>query len=153
MSKKLHAHLKFDPNRLKICKPKLAPDQIETNGTVDELESIEKRKIKEMNELKAILSKKDSILKEIEALTQEKERLKSNCNALKQDQDEEELAYSLFMPSVSQLSDNNNTSDKVASKITLCQACKKEANFMCSACRGAHYCSIECQVIKNGAFV
>ena len=28
----------------------------------------------------------------------------------------------------------------------MCKACKKEASFMCSACRGAHYCSLECQV-------
>ena len=28
----------------------------------------------------------------------------------------------------------------------VCKACKKEASFMCSACRGAHYCSLECQV-------
>jgi len=28
-----------------------------------------------------------------------------------------------------------------------CKACQKEANFMCSACRGAHYCSLECQVL------
>ena len=28
----------------------------------------------------------------------------------------------------------------------ICEGCKKEANFMCSACRGAHYCSLECQV-------
>ena len=27
-----------------------------------------------------------------------------------------------------------------------CEACGKEANFMCSACKGSHYCSIECQV-------
>ena len=27
-----------------------------------------------------------------------------------------------------------------------CKACTREANFMCSACRGAHYCSLECQV-------
>ena len=30
-----------------------------------------------------------------------------------------------------------------------CKACQKEANFMCSACRGAHYCSLECQVIHT----
>ena len=29
----------------------------------------------------------------------------------------------------------------------VCKICKKEASFMCSACRGAHYCSLECQVI------
>ena len=28
----------------------------------------------------------------------------------------------------------------------VCKICKKEASFMCSACRGAHYCSLECQV-------
>jgi len=27
----------------------------------------------------------------------------------------------------------------------VCKICKKEASFMCSACRGAHYCSLECQ--------
>jgi len=26
-----------------------------------------------------------------------------------------------------------------------CDGCGKEANFMCSACKGAHYCSMECQ--------
>jgi len=26
-----------------------------------------------------------------------------------------------------------------------CDNCGKEANFMCSACKGAHYCSLECQ--------
>ena len=27
-----------------------------------------------------------------------------------------------------------------------CEACGKDANFMCSACKGAHYCSTVCQV-------
>jgi hypothetical protein len=27
-----------------------------------------------------------------------------------------------------------------------CKFCKKEANFMCSACKGVHYCSLDCQV-------
>ena len=28
-----------------------------------------------------------------------------------------------------------------------CEACGKVANFMCSACKGAHYCTTQCQVI------
>lgn len=28
-----------------------------------------------------------------------------------------------------------------------CKNCRKEANFMCSACKSVHYCSIDCQVI------
>ena len=28
----------------------------------------------------------------------------------------------------------------------LCKNCRKEANFMCSACKSVHYCSIDCQV-------
>ena len=35
----------------------------------------------------------------------------------------------------------------------MCKACKKEASFMCSACRGAHYCSLECQVGLKGHVV
>ena len=27
-----------------------------------------------------------------------------------------------------------------------CKNCRKEANFMCSACKSVHYCSIDCQV-------
>jgi len=36
-------------------------------------------------------------------------------------------------------------SDAASQNPAMCKACKKEASFMCSACRGAHYCSLECQ--------
>ena len=29
---------------------------------------------------------------------------------------------------------------------TACKNCRKEANFMCSACKSVHYCSLDCQV-------
>ena len=29
---------------------------------------------------------------------------------------------------------------------TSCKNCRKEANFMCSACKSVHYCSLDCQV-------
>ena len=29
-----------------------------------------------------------------------------------------------------------------------CKNCRQEANFMCSACKSVHYCSLECQVRK-----
>ncbi len=37
---------------------------------------------------------------------------------------------------------------KVLTVDIFCKNCRKEANFMCSACKGVHYCSIDCQVTK-----
>ena len=42
---------------------------------------------------------------------------------------------------------NNENGRRPFGPDVVCKICKKEASFMCSACRGAHYCSLECQVI------
>ena len=31
-----------------------------------------------------------------------------------------------------------------------CEGCGKMANFMCSACKGVHYCTMQCQVFITG---
>ena len=41
---------------------------------------------------------------------------------------------------------NNENGRRPFGPDVVCKICKKEASFMCSACRGAHYCSLECQV-------
>lgn len=30
-----------------------------------------------------------------------------------------------------------------------CEVCTNPANYMCSSCKGAHYCSTDCQVSKT----
>ena len=43
-----------------------------------------------------------------------------------------------------------SNSGKMLPVDVLCKNCRKEANFMCSACKSVHYCSIDCQVkFKN----
>ena len=43
-----------------------------------------------------------------------------------------------------------SNSGKMLPVDVLCKNCRKEANFMCSACKSVHYCSIDCQVkLKN----
>ena len=47
--------------------------------------------------------------------------------------------------------------NKVVVMDIFCKNCRQEANFMCSACKSVHYCSLECQVCKilkfsSGAF-
>ena len=32
----------------------------------------------------------------------------------------------------------------------LCEGCGRMANFMCSACKGVHYCTTQCQVRWQG---
>ena len=39
-----------------------------------------------------------------------------------------------------------SNSGKMLPVDVLCKNCRKEANFMCSACKSVHYCSIDCQV-------
>ena len=40
----------------------------------------------------------------------------------------------------------NSNNGKMLPLDVLCKNCRKEANFMCSACKSVHYCSIDCQV-------
>ena len=39
-----------------------------------------------------------------------------------------------------------NSQNKVVVMDIFCKNCRQEANFMCSACKSVHYCSLECQV-------
>lgn len=41
-----------------------------------------------------------------------------------------------------------NSQNKVVVMDIFCKNCRQEANFMCSACKGVHYCSLECQVLN-----
>ena len=45
-------------------------------------------------------------------------------------------------------STSNLTKDSLKGLVTAtaCKNCRKEANFMCSACKSVHYCSLDCQV-------
>ena len=39
-----------------------------------------------------------------------------------------------------------SSNGKLLTVDVFCKNCRKEANFMCSACKNVHYCSIDCQV-------
>ena len=41
-------------------------------------------------------------------------------------------------------SDRAKTKDRISDAV--CEGCGKMANFMCSACKGVHYCTTQCQV-------
>ena len=44
---------------------------------------------------------------------------------------------------------SNIPKDPLKGLATACKNCRKEANFMCSACKSVHYCSLDCQVSSS----
>ena len=50
------------------------------------------------------------------------------------------------------LSSNNPSAATSADGDSKCEICGAPANFVCSACKGAHYCTSTCQVIFSNCF-
>ena len=63
-----------------------------------------------------------------------------------------ETSNSVATSTTSSILNDNNKSEVHHPKAvgplnaTACKNCRKEANFMCSACKSVHYCSLDCQV-------
>jgi len=56
-----------------------------------------------------------------------------------------QIAQDIKRPSIPMQQQQQQQQRKSIPPEEKCEACGKEANFMCSACKGAHYCSTTCQ--------